>query len=350
MSSESSRRVGRLRRTGGFVTMAMLNDSPNPIPGATLRTDLHQHLWPDRLVHALRGRDRSPRLDGDTVHVVHERPFLLDLAAQRVATRVAAMDTVGIDRAVMSLSTPVGIEALPAAEAVPLLDAYHEGMVEAMAESGGRLAAWAACPLDMPDAGAEMIGELVGGGGFVGASIASEALASDRGLDRCRPLLSVLERLDAPLFAHPGPAPWTPPYGEEPDVPWWWRNLAVYPGLMLRAFYTWRMIGAARHPRLRVLFTIMAGGAPALEGRYRTFSGEPGEIDPRVFLDAASSDRRALELALATYGIEQVVYGTDFPVIPGNALMLALEEMGQPVVEAVLDRNVATLLGETEGG
>ncbi len=330
--------------------MAMLNDSPNPIPGATLRTDLHQHLWPDRLVHALRGRDRSPRLDGDTVHVVHERPFLLDLAAQRVATRVAAMDTVGIDRAVMSLSTPVGIEALPAAEAVPLLDAYHEGMVEAMAESGGRLAAWAACPLDMPDAGAEMIGELVGGGGFVGASIASEALASDRGLDRCRPLLSVLERLDAPLFVHPGPAPWTPPYGEEPDVPWWWRNLAVYPGLMLRAFYTWRMIGAARHPRLRVLFTIMAGGAPALEGRYRTFSGEPGEIDPRVFLDAASSDRRALELALATYGIEQVVYGTDFPVIPGNALMLALEEMGQPVVEAVLDRNVATLLGETEGG
>src|SRR3954453_1324958 len=128
--------------------MIMLNDSPTPTPGATLRTDLHQHLWPERLLDALRKRDRPPRLDGEGFPIVHQRPFPVDLEAQRVATRVAALDAAGIDRGVMSLSTPVGIEALPAAESVPLLEAYHEGMADAVAESGSRLAAWAACALD----------------------------------------------------------------------------------------------------------------------------------------------------------------------------------------------------------
>ena len=314
-----------------------------------MRIDLHQHLWPDSLVEAMRRRTEPPCLDGDLVRVQHEKPFALDLASQRVEARIAALDEVSIDRAVVSLSTPVGIEALPADQATPLLDAYHEGVADAVGRAGGRLAAFAAVPLDAPDAGAGTVAGLIRDG-FAGVSIASEALASDRGLDRCRDLLDALAEADAPLFVHPGPAPWTPPYGEEPDVVWWWRNLAVYPGLMLRAFFTWRMVGSARHPGLRVVFTIMAGGAPFLEERYRTFSGAPGEIDPNVFFDAATCRRNALDLAFATYGLDQVVYGTDYPVVPGAELLRALEEMGEPVAEAVLERNTARALGWQEGG
>jgi predicted TIM-barrel fold metal-dependent hydrolase len=314
-----------------------------------MRIDLHQHLWPDSLVEAMRKRAEPPCLDGDTVRVIHEKPFHLDLEPQRVDVRIAALDEVGIDRAVVSLSTPVGIEALPAKDSVPLLDAYHSGVADAVASSRGRLAAFAAVPLDLPDAGASQVAELVNSG-FAGASIASEALASERGLDRCRDVLDALAEAGAPLFVHPGPAPWTPPYGEEPDVVWWWRNLAVYPGLMLRAFFTWRMVGAARHPGLKVVFTIMAGGAPFLEERYRTFSGEPGEIDPNVFFDAASCRRNSLDIAFATYGLEQIVYGTDYPVIPGAELLRTLEEIGEPVVEAVLERNPARVFGWEEGG
>jgi predicted TIM-barrel fold metal-dependent hydrolase len=314
-----------------------------------MRIDIHQHLWPDSLVEAMRRRQEPPCLDGTTVRVQHEKPFALDLTSQRVDVRIAALDEVRIDRTVVSLSTPVGVEALPAAEAAPLLDAYHEGVADAVGRSGGRIAAFAAVPLDAPDAGASTVAGLIRDG-FAGVSIASEALASDRGLDRCRDLLDALGETGAPLFVHPGPAPWTPPYGEEPDVVWWWRNLAVYPGLMLRAFFTWRMVGAARHHGLKVIFTIMAGGGPFLEERYRTFSGEPGEIDPNVFFDAATSRRNALDLAFATYGLDQIVYGTDYPVVPGAELLGTLEQMGEPVVEAVLERNPARVLGWQEGG
>jgi len=127
-------------------------------------------------------------------------------------------------------------------------------------------------------------------------------------------------------------------------MPGWWTNLAVYPGLVNRAFFTWRGIGAERHPRLRLVFTVLGGGAPLMEGRYRTFSGLPGEIDPHVFVDTASSQRLALDHMMATYGIEQVVFGTDIPVIEPGPLTRALEELGDPVVRAVTETNPTRLL------
>jgi len=44
------------------------------------------------------------------------------------------------------------------------------------------------------------------------------------------------------------------------------------------------------------------------------------------------------------------VYGTDYPVIPGADLLRTLEEIGEPVVEAVLERNPARVFGWEEGG
>ncbi len=312
-----------------------------------MRIDLHQHLWPAALLDLLRGRHTAPLLEGGggqpMLRLAHERDGAVALAAHDPAERLRVMDEAGIDRCVISLSTPLGIEALPSAEALPLLEAYHDGMAEVMAGSGGRIGAWAAAALDLPDAGASIVEPLLRDG-FSGASLASEALASRAGLERCEQLLAMLEEAGRPLFVHPGPAPWTAPYAREDDMPGWWTNLAVYPGLVNRAFFTWRAIGAERHPRLRLVFTVLGGGAPLMEGRFRTFSGLPGEIDSRVFVDTASSQRLALDHMMATYGIEQVVFGTDIPVIDPGPVTRALEELGDPVVRAVSETNPTRLL------
>jgi len=284
-------------------------------------------------------------VEGDGLQVLrlkHERDGEVVASVHDVAERLRTLDAAGIDRCIVSLSTPLGIEALPAAESVSLVQAYHEGMAGVMADSGGRIGAWAATPLDLPDAGASVVEPLLAQG-FSGCSLASEAIAMRAGVERCQPLLSMLEDAGRPLFVHPGPAPGTPPYALEDGMPGWWTNLAVYPGLINRAFFTWRAHGAERHPRLRVVFAFLAGGAPMLEGRFRTFSGLPGEIDGNVFFDTASSQRLALELAMATYGIEQIVFGTDIPVIGAAPVTRALGELGAPVVAAVTESNPARL-------
>jgi 6-methylsalicylate decarboxylase len=316
------------------------------------RVDLHQHLWPEAYLAALAARDAPPSIRGHGkdlwLELAYEPSCSISAAAHDPEARLALLDACGIDVAVISISSPCGVEALPADEGRPLLEAYHEGISEVVAGSGGRLRAFAAACLDAPDAGAADVADRLAAG-FVGLSLPSEAIASPAGLDRCAPLLDMLERAGRPLLVHPGPAPWTRPEPADPRLPAWWTSLAQYPGWSLRAFATWRALGATAYPALRVVFAIMAGGAPFLEGRWRTFTGLAGEIDPNVFLDTASCQRLDLELALATYGAEQVVLGTDIPVIAPDPLLRSLETLGPPVVEAVAERNPGRVLN-LEGG
>jgi 6-methylsalicylate decarboxylase len=262
--------------------------------------------------------------------------------------RLAVLDAGGIDTAVISISTPVGVEALPEDEARPLLDAYHRGISELVGWSNGRLLAFAAACLGAPDAGLADFADRLQAG-FAGLSLPSEVLATPAGLDLCAPLLELLERSGRPLFVHPGPAPWTRADPADPRLPAWWTPLAQYPAWSLRAFATWRALGAATYPRLRVVFAIMAGGAPFLEGRWRTFSGLAGAIDRNIFFDTASCQRLDLDLALATYGAEQIVLGTDIPVIDPAPLLRSLDALGPAVIEAVAERNPARVL-DHQGG
>jgi 6-methylsalicylate decarboxylase len=320
----------------------MLIDSP-----IAMRTDLHQHLWPPELIASLRARSAPPQLEGDAerplLRMRHEPDGQVVLAGHSLLRRLVALDAAGIDRTVISLSTPLGIEALPEAESVELIGAYHDGIERLVRESGGRLAAWAAPPLRAADGGAAVVSAAIDLG-FVGASVPSEVLASPDALDAVAPLLAMLERRGRPLFVHPGPGPATEPYALERGMPVWWPNLGVYPGLSVRAFFAWRALGAARHPGLRVCFAIMAGAAPFLEERWRVFSGETRTIDRNLFLDTASCGRLALECAMATYGVEQIVFGTDIPVISPEPVTTALTGLGPAAFEAVTERNPLRLL------
>jgi 6-methylsalicylate decarboxylase len=301
---------------------------------------------------ALAARVTPPRIvarDGGLwLDLAFEPGGPVSAAAHEPQGRLAVLDACGIDTAVISISTPVGVEALPEDEARPLLDAYHSGIAEVVDWSNGRLLAFAAACLSAADAGvADVAARLQAG--FAGLSLPSEVLATPAGLDLCAPLLELLEQTGRPLFVHPGPAPWTRPDPADPRLPAWWTPLAQYPAWSLRAFATWRALGAAAYPRLRVVFAIMAGGAPFLEGRWRTFSGLAGAIDRNVFLDTASCQRLDLELALAAYGAEQIVLGTDVPVIDPAPLLWSLDGLGSAVFEAVGERNPARVLDPSGG-
>ena len=316
-----------------------------------MRIDLHQHLWPIQLTDALRRRTTPPFLeerDGTVVlRLEHEPDGVVDLSRHELDARIASLDEAGLDRAVVSISSPFGIESLPVSEAEELIAAYHEGIAELAVRSEGRIAGWAATPLTAADVGTSTVAAALDDG-FVGASLPSEAMASGEAIDRVAPLLDMLESRGAPLFVHPGPAPGTAPYARTPGMPVWWPNLGIYPGLSIAAYFAWRARGSARWPRLRVCFAIMAGAGPFLEERWRAFSGERGLIDRNVFLDTASCGRLALECALATYGVEQVVFGTDIPVIGAGPLSRALAELGPAVEQAVTASNPLRLLESRE--
>lgn len=282
------------------------------------------------------GRVSNPRLE-----LAFEPGAEISLEAHDPARRMRELDRLEVDRAVVSISTPIGCEALPAADAAELVDAYNDGIHEVAAASRGRLSAFAASVLDEPSPG-ELERRL--DQGFVGLAMPSDALASTEAIERVAPLTEVLERRGSPLFVHPGPAPWSRPDPFPAGVPAWLTPVVQYTAQAQRAFFTWRAVGRGTRPALRVVFAIMAGGAPFLEGRWRTFSGSPGQIDPNLFVDTAAATRESLELTMSTYGAEQVVFGSDHPVLDGAAARQAVAALGAAAAELVLERNPSTAI------
>jgi predicted TIM-barrel fold metal-dependent hydrolase len=306
-----------------------------------VRVDIHQHLWPEQLISELSRRDRPPhirrsgtrwklRLDDEPEH-----PF--DLSEHDAGRRAGELIEAGIDTAVISLSSALGIEGLPADEAEPLLESYHAGVLEL----GAPFAAWASTRLRSPDPGRV---DKALDRGFVGLTLPAGALAGRERLGRCRPLLARLESRDVPLFVHPGPDPLGLHIAREhPSTdPPWWTAMTDYVAQMNAAWHAFAAWGRLSHPRLRVVFAMLAGGAPLHVERSARRGGPADAVsETRFYYDTSSYGVRALDAAVRVVGIDQLVYGSDRPVVdPAGPGVL-----GAAAAEAILRKNPARALG-----
>ncbi len=263
--------------------------------------DVHQHLWPPELLAALRARSKPPRLRGWTLELEGEPDYELDPCEHDPQLRTAEAVADGLDLALVSLSSPLGIELLEPAKAEELLAAYHEGALALPRP----FRAWAAASVNNVDPAA--VSELLERG-FLGLQLPATALQDDRGYARMGPLLELLEERSAPLFIHPGPAGLA--HG---DSPTWWPAIVGYPRQMHSAWYAFKAFGRPRHPRLRVCFAILAGLAPLHGERFAARTGERSVVDDGVFLDVSSYGTRAIDATVRVLGIDVLVNGSDRP-------------------------------------
>ncbi len=266
-----------------------------------MTVDVHQHLWPAPLVQALRRRGSAPRMVGQTLLLTGEPPFEVNPLDHDVPARTELAAEDGLDTVLISLSSPLGIEWLPAEEAAPLLAAYHDGVLALPKPFGG----WAAACLSEPDPVA-LEEELARG--CVGLQLPANALADPVGWARRAPLLEVLDRRGQPLFVHPGPA--GPLEGE---VPGWWPALVPYVQQMHAAWFGFRAFGRPAHPNLRVCFAMLAGLAPLHGERLAARGGGRGVVDPEVYLETSSYGTRAVDATVRVLGIDGIVHGSDRP-------------------------------------
>ena len=229
--------------------------------------DLHQHLWPEPLLAALARRDAPPRLvlrgREWTLELAGEAPSVVapadhDPVARPLEAELAGLDVVGI-----APSSPLGIESLPVEEAQPLLDAFHDGVLE----------------------------------------------------------------LGAPF------RPWA--------APAWWPAMTSYVADMQAAWLAWAAWGRAAHPRLKVMFAMLAGGAPLHAERLAARGGPAGAVhDEASFYDVSSHGPRTVDAMLRVVGVDRLVHSSDTPVIDP----VPLDALGDSVVHALTAANPARLL------
>jgi hypothetical protein len=287
------------------------------------KIDVHQHLWTEPLLQALADRAELPfvrREHGLTVlYLAGERPYVIDTSSETPTRRAALVERDGLDRAVICLSSPLGIEALPREQSLPLLDAYHDGALSL----DRPFAVWGSVALHDPDP-TDVDHALHRG--CIGVSLPAGALSSVDALARVRPLLARLQLRGAPLFVHPGPG-LSPDRGVDPGVgetsladPLWWTALTRYVAGMHAAWLAFHAAGRAEHPKLRVVFSMLAGLAPLHAERLSSRGGPgSGSGDPLIFYDTSSYGPAAARMLEAVVGRGQLLYGSDRPVVePGE--------------------------------
>jgi hypothetical protein len=253
-------------------------------------------------VEALRRRDRSPRLDGWELHLDGEPPYAVDPADHDAAGRREVGAAAGIDLALLSLSSPLGIELLAPEESAPLLAAWHASADDAV---DGTLL-WAAPRLVEPDP--TELAQLLAHPGVCGLQVPATVLATPAALEHAAPVLRVAELADRPVLVHPGPVA-----HRAPGAPAWWPALIDYPAQLAAAWFAWHAAGRALLPRLRIGFVALAGLAPLHHERLAQRGGRLGPLDPDVFYETSCYGRQAVDAMTRVVGADALVHGTDRP-------------------------------------
>jgi predicted TIM-barrel fold metal-dependent hydrolase len=250
------------------------------------------------------------RTDGVCVlHAAGEMPCVLDEAAESPAERRRLLADDGVDRAVVALSSPVGIEALNPDEAQEIIAAHLDGVLAL----GDAFAAWGPIGIREPEPAA--VDEVLARG-CVGVSMPAGALVGPDALEAIGPTLEHVQSRGATLFVHPGGGGRDP--RPEPSLrdPLWWSALTDYVAQMQAAWLTFQGFGRRELPRLRVVFAMLAGAAPVHAERLLARGGPSADLhDPLTFYDTSSYGPMVVEAMARWLGPDRLVYGSDRPVI-----------------------------------
>jgi 6-methylsalicylate decarboxylase len=296
-----------------------------------MSVDVHQHLWPEPFLAALRARRTPPRLDGWVLHLPGEPAFAVDPAHHDVDERAALASEDGCELVLVAPSAALGLDRLAPAEA----DELAETWLDAALALPAPFRVWAMAGTREPDPRAL---QRALDRGAVGLEVAADVLAAPGGLDRLAPLLDALEDGGRPLLVHPGPAG----AQDGPTRPAWWAPVVPYVAQLHAAWWAWAADGRARHPRLPVCFVALAGLGPLHGERMRARGGTGAPVDPLTFVETSSYGTQAVDAVVRALGIDVVCHGSDRPYAPPTTPAL-----GDAATHAIRTVNPERMLAAT---
>jgi uncharacterized protein len=257
--------------------------------------------------------------------------------------RLADMDANGITVEVLSVAGP-GADLLEGAAGVGLARDLNDNLARIVAEHPQRFGGFAHLPMAAPDAAADELERAVTELGFHGALINGHT--GGRFLDdpRFAPILARAERLDLPLYLHPGIPPKAVREAYYDGLPghlsfllaiagWGWHaETAVH---VLRLVLSGTL---DRYPRLQLIIGHMGEGLPAMLARCDQSMGAEAErflkrpigqtiLDQVHVTTSGFFTLPPFLAALHTFGTDRILFSVDYPFAPnakGRAFLDAL--------------------------
>ena len=294
--------------------------------------DFHAHLYPRAFMDEIarvggghgialeRGDDGLERLRFEGIMFWAYEPSFWDVEA-----RLASLDAAGVDLQVLSMGPPMVYWAEPE-DALRLCQILNDAVAEVVKQHPTRFAGFIALPFQAPELAVQELQRALALG-LVGVAIGSNIHGRPLDHPDLWPVYEQIEKADLPLFMHP-----INPIGQ-PGIHDYRLDLTLgFPFDTTLAAARLVFGGVMeRFPGLQVCLAHLGGALPYLQERLdigwqtrQVFGGEAGLPRPpsdyfrRFYLDCLSYSDPALLCALALYGADHIVLGSDAPFAVGD--------------------------------
>jgi aminocarboxymuconate-semialdehyde decarboxylase len=323
--------------------------------------DSHFHWWPRSVSDTLCKRTSYPRAainnrGGHTYLRQDGGDYVLNSWTEwyHLDKQLEHMDGLGHRVDVVCSIGPLSVffSDLAGEEGRDLATQWNEEMAGAQRKYPGRLWASAAVPLADTKIAIEVLDDAVSRLGLMGVNMPG-SIGSDPRIDaeRLEPFYARVEELGLPMFLHPTDAVFVDMldgYGGALHL-----SLGRVMEVSVAAMRLVLSGMMERHPRLKVVMSHTGGALPYQSGRMDKNSGTAKLPRPastylkRMYTDTVSPHAAGMKFAIDYYGIDHVMYGTDYPCWdPATALKLLGEiELSTADREKIFYGNARRILG-----
>jgi predicted TIM-barrel fold metal-dependent hydrolase len=291
-----------------------------------MRLDVHAHYFSKEYIALLE------RLGVDAERLEPGYRLLHQTRDADFAERFAAMDRAHVDKQILSVSgvSPYLLDEKKAVEGARFANDQYTAIAR---EMPARFAAFAVLPMPHVKAAiaeiARSLDELDMWGVAMTTSVLGTSLA-DASFD---PIYAELDKRGAVLFIHPAGLACGSAELVATGLTWplgapFEDSMAVLE--LLQSGFT------QRFPRIRAIVPHLGGTLPFLTQRldhmaqrFMPGKGVPREELRKMWFDTVNGHPPSLRLAIETFGIERMVFGTDWPFWKGEAHQLAADYISE---------------------
>lgn len=318
--------------------------------------DCQYHWYPPAYFEAQLRRDDYPRArragDGFIYELTPDAGIPIGLAHTDLERGLATAAEAGVGT-VVSSPAALGVDSLPADEARELALLLNEEQAAAQARHPGRFYGLATLPLQGATGAIEVLDDAVQRLGLSGVYLHSNVAGEPLDSPRLRPVLARVHELGVPIFLHPARtifADQLADYGLEYAVGFLFDTTVAALRLVLGGVLDELDGLTVVHPHLGATVPYLAGRIdfeltqPWAAGR--ALRCPPSDYLRLFYTDTAARDPGAIELAKSFYGVERMLFATDYPWWPiEDALRLVRSTLTEGEAAAVLSGNARRLLG-----
>jgi aminocarboxymuconate-semialdehyde decarboxylase len=269
--------------------------------------------------------------------------------------QIERMRTLGIDRVVVSLATPLVNYYVEPKLALQAAQLCNDGFAELAAAKPNQFAAWAFLPMQDPAGAADELRRCVRQHGFVGGHVATNVRGTYLPDERFRPLFDAARELDVPLFLHPADPPGRDRTGDY--------ELTVVAGYLFDTTVNiFRMICSnflERYADVRLVCAHTGAYSLMLRNRMqrevdtnpilsRTLPGTIGEHLRMLYFDTVCFEPGYLRFASTVVPPENLLLGSDapFPLGEPDPVNFVRRALPQAEAQMALSDNFQRLTGK----